>query len=181
MGALLPQLRQRRDTRPPPELQERQEAAVRRAPRRGAEVPPLALPRYLSFWGHGGADPTGGGGPGVSAPCRPAACPEHTLQGTVVSATGAALPGARIYLEGRPPVLVARSDTRGSFHVAGVCEGTAANVSAHRDGFVPGLAPITSNGSGVSVAHVTLQKLGEHRGTGGCTVRPSGSCTPVGA
>ncbi|XP_040393804.1 cartilage intermediate layer protein 2 [Cygnus olor] len=91
------------------------------------------------------------------SPCP--ACPEHTLQGTVVSATGAALPGARIYLEGRPPVLVARSDTRGSFHVAGVCEGTAANISAHRDGFVPGLAPITSNGSGVSVAHVMLQKL----------------------
>lgn len=49
VGALFPQLRQRRDARPPPELQERQEAAVRRAPRRGAEVPPLALPRYLSL------------------------------------------------------------------------------------------------------------------------------------
>lgn len=145
---------------------------------RPAEVqkcPPSPCPGTCP-WGHGdAADPTGGGDPGVSAPCRPAACPEHTLQGTVVSAAGAALPGARIYLEGRPPVLVARSDTRGNFHVAGVCEGTAANISAHRDGFVPGLAPVISNGSGVSVARVTLQKLGEHRGTGGCAVTPSGS------
>lgn len=99
-------------------------------------------------------------------PCRPAACPRLTLQGTVVSATGAALPDARIYLEGRPPVLLARSDARGLFATAGLCEGTAANVSAHREGFAPGLAPIISNGSGVAVAHVMLQRLGEHRGAG---------------
>ncbi|XP_052657333.1 LOW QUALITY PROTEIN: cartilage intermediate layer protein 2 [Harpia harpyja] len=91
------------------------------------------------------------------SPCP--ACPERTLQGTVVSATGAALPDARIYLEGRPPVLLARSDADGRFAAAGLCEGTAANVSAHREGFAPGLAPIVSNGSGVAVANVTLRRL----------------------
>lgn len=96
----------------------------------------------------------------------PAACPERTLQGTVVSATGAALPDARIYLEGRPPVLLARSDADGRFTAAGLCEGTAANISAHREGFAPGLAPIVSNGSGLAVANVTLQRLGEYRGAG---------------
>lgn len=96
----------------------------------------------------------------------PAACPERTLQGTVVSATGAVLPDARIYLEGRPPVLLARSDADGRFTAAGLCEGTAANISAHREGFAPGLAPIVSNGSGLAVANVTLQRLGEYRGAG---------------
>lgn len=77
-----------------------------------------------------------------------------------------ALPDARIYLEGRPPVLLTRSDAHGRFSAAGVCEDTAANVSAHREGFAPGLAPVVSNGSGVAVAHVVLQRLGEYRGTG---------------
>uniref|UniRef100_A0A663E6Q7 Cartilage intermediate layer protein 2 n=1 Tax=Aquila chrysaetos chrysaetos TaxID=223781 RepID=A0A663E6Q7_AQUCH len=93
------------------------------------------------------------------SPCPGTSCPERTLQGTVVSATGAALPDARIYLEGRPPVLLARSDADGRFAAAGLCEGTAANVSAHREGFAPGLAPIVSDGSGVAVANVTLQRL----------------------
>lgn len=98
--------------------------------------------------------------------CRPAACPEHTLQGTVVSATGTALPDARVYLEGSPPVLLARSDAHGRFMAAGLCEGTAGNVSAQREGFAPALAPIVSNGSGVAVAHVVMQRLGEHDGAG---------------
>lgn len=106
--------------------------------------------------------PAGAGGREQSAPCRPAACPEHTLQGAVVSAAGAALPDARVYLEGRPPVLLARSDTRGAFRVTGLCVNIGANVSAHRDGFAPGLAPVVSNGTGLLVAHIVLQKLGEH-------------------
>ncbi|XP_030365446.1 cartilage intermediate layer protein 2 [Strigops habroptila] len=91
------------------------------------------------------------------SPCP--ACPEHTLQGTVVSASGLALPDARIYLEGRPPVLLAHSDAHGRFTVAGLCQSTTANISAHRHGFAPALAPIISNGSGVAVAHVRLQRL----------------------
>lgn len=106
--------------------------------------------------------PAGASGRELSAPCRPAACPEHTLQGAVVSAAGAALPDARVYLEGRPPVLLARSDTRGAFRVTGLCVNIGANVSAHRDGFAPGLAPVVSNGTGLLVAHIVLQKLGEH-------------------
>ncbi|XP_069734397.1 cartilage intermediate layer protein 2 [Phaenicophaeus curvirostris] len=91
------------------------------------------------------------------SPCP--ACPGHSLQGTVTSDTGTALPGARVYLEGRPPVLLARSDARGRFSATGLCEGTAANVSVHREGFAPGLAPVVSNGSGVAVAHVRLHRL----------------------
>ncbi|XP_072213685.1 cartilage intermediate layer protein 2 [Excalfactoria chinensis] len=90
-------------------------------------------------------------------PCP--ACPEHTLQGTVVSAAGSALPGARVYLEGRPPTLLAHSDTRGAFRASELCVNVGANVSAHRDGFAPGLAPVVSNGSGLLVAHIVLQKL----------------------
>ncbi|XP_025894577.1 cartilage intermediate layer protein 2 [Nothoprocta perdicaria] len=95
-------------------------------------------------------------------PCPPApcpACPGHALQGTVVSAAGAALPGARIFLEGRPPALLARSDARGRFHVPGLCPGAAANLSAHLEKFAPALAPIVSNGSGLSVARLVLQRL----------------------
>ena len=98
------------------------------------------------------------------------------LRGTVVSADGAALPDARIYLEGRPPVPLARSDARGRFAAAGLCPGAAANVSAHRQGFAPGVAPVVFNGSGVAVAHVRLRRLGERRGTGrwgGRDVHPS--------
>ncbi|XP_065514916.1 cartilage intermediate layer protein 2 isoform X2 [Lathamus discolor] len=68
-------------------------------------------------------------------------------------------PDARIYLEGRPPVLLARSDAHGRFSAAGLCQGTTANISAHRHGFASALAPIVSNGSGVAVAHVRLQRL----------------------
>uniref|UniRef100_A0A672UTF7 Cartilage intermediate layer protein 2 n=1 Tax=Strigops habroptila TaxID=2489341 RepID=A0A672UTF7_STRHB len=93
------------------------------------------------------------------SPCPGTSCPEHTLQGTVVSASGLALPDARIYLEGRPPVLLAHSDAHGRFTVAGLCQSTTANISAHRHGFAPALAPIISNGSGVAVAHVRLQRL----------------------
>ncbi|XP_036255072.2 cartilage intermediate layer protein 2 [Molothrus ater] len=89
----------------------------------------------------------------------PAGCPGHTLRGTVVTAAGAALPGARVYLEGRPPVLLARSDARGHFMASGLCPGPAANLSAHRDGFAPGLAPIVTNGSGVAEAHLRLRRL----------------------
>ncbi|XP_068776315.1 cartilage intermediate layer protein 2 [Struthio camelus] len=94
--------------------------------------------------------------------CRPSpcpACPQHTLRGTVLSAAGAALPGARVFLEGRPPVLLARSDARGRFRVAGLCLGGAANVSAHLEKFAPGLAPVVSNGSGLLVARLVLQRL----------------------
>ncbi|KAM9516333.1 cartilage intermediate layer protein 2 [Guaruba guarouba] len=91
------------------------------------------------------------------SPCP--ACPEHTLQGTVVSASGLALPDTRIYLEGRPPVLLAHSDVHGRFTAAGLCQGTATNISAHRHGFAPALAPIIFNGSGMAVAHVKLQRL----------------------
>uniref|UniRef100_A0A8B9P659 Cartilage intermediate layer protein 2 n=1 Tax=Apteryx owenii TaxID=8824 RepID=A0A8B9P659_APTOW len=94
------------------------------------------------------------------SPCpgtRP--CPEHTLQGTVVSAAGAALPGARVFLEGHPPALLARSDARGRFRAAGLCPGAAANVSAHLEKFAPALAPIVSNGSGLSVVRLVLQRL----------------------
>ncbi|XP_061201615.1 cartilage intermediate layer protein 2 [Neopsephotus bourkii] len=91
------------------------------------------------------------------SPCP--ACPEHTLQGTVFSASGLALPDARIYLEGRPPVLLAHSDAHGRFTATGLCQGTAANISAHRHGFAPARAPIVSNGSDVAVAHVRMQRL----------------------
>uniref|UniRef100_A0A8C4UJ69 Cartilage intermediate layer protein 2 n=1 Tax=Falco tinnunculus TaxID=100819 RepID=A0A8C4UJ69_FALTI len=93
------------------------------------------------------------------SPCPGTSCPEHTLQGTVVSTTGSALPDAHIYLEGRPPVLLARSDAHGHFTVTGLCEGTATNISIHREGFAPGLASVVSNGSGVAVVHVRLQRL----------------------
>lgn len=73
-----------------------------------------------------------------------------------------ALPDAHIYLEGRPPVLLARSDAHGRFAAGGLCQDSPANVSAHRDGFATALAPIVSNGSGVAVAHLTLHRLGEH-------------------
>uniref|UniRef100_A0A8C3NAS9 Uncharacterized protein n=1 Tax=Geospiza parvula TaxID=87175 RepID=A0A8C3NAS9_GEOPR len=89
----------------------------------------------------------------------PAGCPGHTLRGTVVTAAGLALPGARVYLEGRPPVLLARSDARGRFTASGLCPGPAANLSAHRDGFAPGLAPIVTNGSGLAEAHLRLRRL----------------------
>ncbi|XP_041273099.1 cartilage intermediate layer protein 2, partial [Onychostruthus taczanowskii] len=89
----------------------------------------------------------------------PAGCAGHTLRGTVVTAAGVALPGARVYLEGGPPVLLARSDAQGRFTASGLCPGPAANISAHRDGFAPGLAPIVTNGSGVAEAHLRLRRL----------------------
>uniref|UniRef100_A0A8C3XF60 Cartilage intermediate layer protein 2 n=1 Tax=Cyanoderma ruficeps TaxID=181631 RepID=A0A8C3XF60_9PASS len=94
-------------------------------------------------------------------PPRPlCGCPGHTLQGTVVTTSGVALPGARVYLEGRPErVLVATSDAQGQFTASGLCPDPSANLSAHRDGFAPGLSPIVTNGSGVAVAHLRLQRL----------------------
>ncbi|RLV82489.1 hypothetical protein DV515_00016593, partial [Chloebia gouldiae] len=94
-----------------------------------------------------------------AVPPLPAGCPGRTLRGTVVTAAGAALPGARVYLEGRPPVLLARSDARGRFTASGLCPGPAANLSAHRDGFAAALAPIVTNGSGAAVAHLRLRRL----------------------
>ncbi|XP_051495943.1 cartilage intermediate layer protein 2 [Apus apus] len=91
------------------------------------------------------------------SPCP--ACPGHTLQGSVVSVTGVALPDASIYLEGRPPVLLARSDARGVFTAEGLCLDAATNVSVHREGFASALAPVVTNGSGVAVAHVRMERL----------------------
>lgn len=47
LGSLFSQLRQCRDACSAPELQESQEGAMRRPSHRGAEMSPLALPRYL--------------------------------------------------------------------------------------------------------------------------------------
>ena len=63
-------------------------------------------------------------------------------------------------------MLLAHSDAHGRFTAAGLCQGSAVNISAHRDGFAPGLAPVVSNGSGVAVAHVRLRRLGERCGVG---------------
>ncbi|XP_027586775.2 cartilage intermediate layer protein 2 [Pipra filicauda] len=91
------------------------------------------------------------------SPCP--ACPGLTLQGTVLTGTGAALPDARIYLEGSPPALLGRSDAHGRFAVtAGLCQGSA-NISAHHEGFAPALAPVTSNGSGVAPVLLRLRRL----------------------
>uniref|UniRef100_A0A674GVR9 Uncharacterized protein n=1 Tax=Taeniopygia guttata TaxID=59729 RepID=A0A674GVR9_TAEGU len=105
--------------------------------------------------------PCPGNGPGAPSAEPPAGCPGRTLRGTVRTAAGAALPGARVYLEGGPPVPLARSDARGRFTASGLCPGPAANLSAHRDGFAAAWAPIVTDGSGAAAAHLRLRRLGE--------------------
>ncbi|XP_072775334.1 cartilage intermediate layer protein 2 [Taeniopygia guttata] len=103
--------------------------------------------------------PCPGNGPGAPSAEPPAGCPGRTLRGTVRTAAGAALPGARVYLEGGPPVPLARSDARGRFTASGLCPGPAANLSAHRDGFAAAWAPIVTDGSGAAAAHLRLRRL----------------------
>ncbi|XP_042527185.1 cartilage intermediate layer protein 2 [Dipodomys spectabilis] len=94
--------------------------------------------------------------------CSPDACgcPDHVLLGSVVSAAGRPLPGARVSL-GAGPGAVATSDARGTFRVPGVCAGGRANVSAQLDGFSAGRARAAANGSASAVVTIVLEKLGK--------------------
>ncbi|KAM4887970.1 cartilage intermediate layer protein 2 [Thomomys bottae] len=87
-------------------------------------------------------------------------CPDHILLGSVVTASGRPLVGARVSLGPRHST-VAISDAHGTFRVPGVCAGSQANISAQLDGFSAGLARATANSSSSAVVTVVLDKLGK--------------------
>ncbi|NXY39053.1 CILP2 protein, partial [Pomatorhinus ruficollis] len=104
--------------------------------------------------------------------CHPSPCPGNPP--AVPECTWRATPGGSWWpaaptLAGSRPlsqpvshpgrVLVASSDAQGRFTATGLCPDPSANLSAHRDGFAPGLSPIVTNGSGVAVAHLKLRRL----------------------
>ncbi|ELW67117.1 Cartilage intermediate layer protein 2 [Tupaia chinensis] len=85
-------------------------------------------------------------------------CPDHTLLGSVTTASGRPLPGARVSLRGRPGT-VAISDAHGTFRVPGVCASSQVNISAHLDGFSGGVARARANSSLSAVVTVVLNEL----------------------
>ncbi|KAM9686729.1 cartilage intermediate layer protein 2 [Trichechus inunguis] len=92
--------------------------------------------------------------------CNPdtCGCPNHVLLGVVVTPSGRPLPGARVFLQGRPGT-VATSNAHGNFRVPGICASSRANISAQVDGFSAGVAQAQANGSVSAVVTVVLKKL----------------------
>ncbi|XP_006871756.1 PREDICTED: cartilage intermediate layer protein 2 [Chrysochloris asiatica] len=95
--------------------------------------------------------------PGCSSP-NICGCPDHVLLGTVVTPSGRPLPGAKVFLRGRPGS-VATSDAHGTFRVPGICTSSQANVSAQMAGFSVGVAQAQANSSISAVVTVVLGKL----------------------
>ncbi|XP_068943024.1 cartilage intermediate layer protein 2 [Petaurus breviceps papuanus] len=93
--------------------------------------------------------------------CSGCVCQDHVLVGTVVTPAGRPLPGARVTLKGRPKPILATTDARGSFRVAGICSDGHTNVSVQLEGFAQGLGrAVTSNSTTASVAVIlpTIEK-----------------------
>lgn len=81
--------------------------------------------------------------------------------GTVVTPAGRPLLGARVTLKGRPKPILATTDARGSFRVAGICSGDHTNVRVQLEGFAQGLGQAVAHNSTTASVTVILRTLGK--------------------
>ncbi|KAJ8387770.1 hypothetical protein AAFF_G00150710 [Aldrovandia affinis] len=90
--------------------------------------------------------------------CSRCVCEGHELRGQVLDLTGVPVSGARIALESRPELVLARTDARGLFNVPGVCSGKNRTVvTIAREKFAPATVTASSNGTGVSWVHALMK------------------------
>ncbi|XP_043946590.1 cartilage intermediate layer protein 1-like isoform X2 [Protopterus annectens] len=95
----------------------------------------------------------------VNDDCTGCICDDHVLMGLVLTHEGGPIAAARVSMENRPGVTLARTDDKGSFHVSGVCLDKEFNVTIVREKYAPGRFPATSNGTSVFVVHAVLGRV----------------------
>lgn len=96
-----------------------------------------------------------------SEDCSLCLCEGHVLRGEALGVTGVPVAGARVALAGQPKVVLARTDVKGRFRVAGVCSSAPTSISISKEKFAPVTVASTSNTTGMSWVHAVLRSAGE--------------------